>query len=71
MATKFLLYRFKLYRFIINLTSVFLNPSLNWTSSVLPMSKTEKFLDLVSLLHMSAHFNIFKYFCFMGWNISF
>ena len=34
MPTKFLLYRFKLYRFIINLISAFLNLSLNWTNSV-------------------------------------
>ena len=64
-SPKFLLYRFKLYRFIINLTSAFLNLSLNWTNSVLPMSKTEKFLDFVLLLDVTAHFNIFKYFYFM------
>ena len=34
MPTKFLLYRFKLYRFRINLISAFLNLSLNWTNSV-------------------------------------
>ena len=29
------------------------------------MSKTEKFLDFVLLLDVTAHFNIFKYFYFM------